>query len=133
MSGETRFLLDSDSFIRSKREHYALDFCPGYWDTLLHQFQRNRLGSIVPIRSELLRGKDALADWVKNSAPAGFFEPVDSPSVNSAFRKIANWTETHSRYSRAVKQAFLDGADPWLIAAAVGRNCVLVSYHGNRI
>ena len=32
MSTPVRYLLDADSFIRSKREHYAFDFCPAYWE-----------------------------------------------------------------------------------------------------
>jgi len=43
MSKSPRYILDADSFIRAKREHYAFDICPGYWDALLREFGRNRL------------------------------------------------------------------------------------------
>ncbi|MEZ6104377.1 MAG: DUF4411 family protein [Pirellulaceae bacterium] len=38
MSQGTRYLLDANTFIRSKREHYAFDFCPAYWDAILRGF-----------------------------------------------------------------------------------------------
>ncbi len=28
------YLLDSDVFIRAKRDHYGFDFCPAFWDWL---------------------------------------------------------------------------------------------------
>ncbi len=35
MSPGPRYLLDANTFIRSKREHYAFDFCPAYWDAIV--------------------------------------------------------------------------------------------------
>jgi hypothetical protein len=128
MSKRLRYLLDADSFIRSKREHYAFDFCPAYWDALLRGFEAGRLLSIEPIRKELLRGKNALADWVRDKAPEEFFEPVDDTGVQTAYAKIIQWGEEHPQYTRAAKQAFARSADPWLIAFAATFGHVLVTY-----
>ena len=46
MSKQPIFVLDADSFIRSKREHYAFDFCPGYWDALVRLHNAGSLESI---------------------------------------------------------------------------------------
>ena len=128
MSKPPQFLLDADSFIRSKREHYAFDFCPAYWDALLRAFQQGRLLSIQPVRTELLRGKDALADWVKNKPPHEFFASVEVEEVVEAYTRVIAWAEHHDQYLRAAKQRFAAGADPWLIAFALANRCVLVSY-----
>jgi hypothetical protein len=130
MSGQPSYLLDADSFIRSKREHYAFDFCPGFWEALLDGFAKKRLSSIVPIRKELLRGtgKDALATWVKDEVPEEFFASVEDPNVQDAYAKVVQWVEGHKQYSRAAKQKFVRGADPWLVADALVNRLVLVTY-----
>lgn len=128
MSKPPSYLLDADSFIRSKREHYAFDFCPGYWDALLVGFAKRRLLSIVPIRNELLRGKDALASWVKDDVSADFFATVEDQGVQGAYAEILQWVEDNEQYSRAAKQKFVRGADPWLVAYACISRSVLVTY-----
>lgn len=30
------YLLDSGVFIQAKRRHYGFDFCPAFWDWLIH-------------------------------------------------------------------------------------------------
>jgi hypothetical protein len=128
MSAQSRFLLDSDSFIRSKREHYAPDICPGFWASLLHPYTTNQLASIKPIRDELLKGKDHVAEWATNSAPDGFFEAVDDENTVSAYKSIAEWVEAHTHYKRPAKNVFMGGADPWLIAAAMASKATIVTY-----
>lgn len=128
MSEKPTYLLDADTLIRAKREHYAFDFCPGFWDGLLRAFRQKRVASIEPIRNELTRGKDALAKWVNDKAPEAFFEPVTDVSVQSAYAEVIAWVEGNDQYSRAAKQQFVSGADPWLIAVAIAKGYVLVTY-----
>jgi hypothetical protein len=128
MSERTRYLLDADSFIRSKREHYALDFCPAYWDALLRGHKAGHLLSIEPIQNELLRGKDSLAEWVRRDVPEKFFAAVDHAEVQANYAKVIQWADQHPQYSRAAKQAFAKSADPWLIAYSATFGDVLVTY-----
>lgn len=128
MSQRSRYLLDADSFIRSKREHYAFDFCPAYWDALMRATGAGRLLSIEPIRQELLRGKDALTDWVRQDAPRELFAPVDGPAVQEAFKKVIGWAQDHPQFAQSAKQVFAKSADPWLIAFAAALGDVLVTY-----
>jgi len=128
MSRRTRYLLDADSFIRSKREHYAFDFCPAFWDALLKGFAAGHVLSIEPIRKELLRGNDALANWVRNEAPKELFEKIDDPGIQGAYAEVIQWAEKNAQFTRPAKQAFAGGADPWLIAFAATFGDVLVTY-----
>lgn len=128
MSERLRYLLDANSFIRSKREHYAFDFCPAYWDAILEAWRLNRLLSIEPIRKELMRGKDVLAEWVKNDVPKEFFTAIDGTNIQAAYAKVIQWANEHSHYTRAAKQVFADSADPWLIAFAATHRDTIVTY-----
>jgi len=118
MSDKPFYVLDADSFIRSKREHYAFDFCPGYWDALLRSYREERLCSIEPVKTELERGKDDLADWVADDAPDDFFETVADEDVTNAYADVINHVQINSQYIVGAKQRFASGADPWLIAYA---------------
>lgn len=120
MSKSLVHVLDANSFIRSKREHYAFDFCPGYWDALIRMHQGGLLESIDHVERELTRGKnkDALAQWVESSAPSGFFVDTSAAPIVEAYREVVNAVQSHGQYKQGAKAAFLKGADPWLIAYA---------------
>jgi hypothetical protein len=128
MSDAEKYLLDADSFIRSKREHYAPDFCPGFWDALLTAYRQQRVASIAPIRRELLKGKDALANWIKDEVPDRFFESEEDDDVREVFAEVVQWVEGNRLYSRAAKQKFVSGADPWLIAYARSNEFTVATY-----
>lgn len=128
MAEPVRYLLDADTFIRSKRQHYAYDFCPAYWEALIREHDQGLLSSIMPVREELLRGKNWLADWVRDIAPADFFEPVDDEAVQRAYASVMAYVNGDARYKTQAKARFARGADPWLIAFAIARNRVLVTY-----
>lgn len=128
MSRPARYLLDADTFIRSKRQHYAFDICPGFWASLLFSHQQGRLISIHPVRDELLRGGDDLTEWCRAGVPESFFEPAQYPDVQRAYAQVIAWADAHGQYTRAAKQEFASVADPWLVAFASASGCELVTY-----
>ena len=115
---EPCYLLDADAFIRSQREHYGFDVCPGYWDSILKAYELKRVASIVPVRKELLRGQDELAEWVKNDSPKSLFKEVKDIEVQRKLTEINNWVMSNNQYSLTARQQFLRGADPWWFAYA---------------
>jgi hypothetical protein len=127
-----RFVIDSDTLIRSKREHYAFDICPGFWEALECFSGRGHLCSIIPVKQELLRVSDDLADWIRTHAPADFFAPVDGAEVVEAFRQVMMWVNSQSQYQPAAREHFAAGADPWLVAYAAVNKCTLVTYEQSR-
>ncbi len=40
------YLLDANVFIQGKKQHYSMDFCPAFWDWLLHANANARVFSI---------------------------------------------------------------------------------------
>jgi len=128
MSEKSRFILDSDSLIRSKREHYAFDICPGFWAALIKGFSDESIGSIIPVRKEILKGKDALAEWIRDDVPQNFLDAVDSPDVQDSYAEVIQWVQAQPRFSTAAKQKFAAGADPWLVAFASANKRELVTY-----
>ena len=72
--------------------------------------------------------KDALAQWVQSTAPAGFFVDTTGTKVVEAYREVVNTVQSHSQYKQGARAAFLKGADPWLIAYARVHNRHIATY-----
>lgn len=122
------YVLDANVFIKSKREHYAPDFCPGFWDAIRVGYLHGTLISIQPVREELMKGKDFLSKWVQEQVPERFFAAVDAEPVLEAYRNILQWVEANDADTRAAKSSFANAADPMLVAYATANGCELVTY-----
>ena len=48
----TGYLLDASVFIQAKSLHYSFDFCPAFWDWLIHQNQAERVASVEKVADE---------------------------------------------------------------------------------
>ncbi|WP_442482735.1 DUF4411 family protein [Aeoliella sp. SH292] len=128
MTSPITYLLDADTFISAKRQHYGFDFCPGFWDALLRHHLTDRLRSIEPVHRELKRGKDDLTRWTTGTAPKGFFAPITDKRVQAAYAEVIRSVQGNSQYKEAAKQKFASGADPWLVAYANVFGCVIATY-----
>jgi len=110
------YLLDANTYIQAKNFYYQLGFCPAYWNFLDQQFETGMLASIKNVYDELSDTGDDLAEWVKDRKE--HFHPITSQKVQEQYIVIVNHIEALPNKSRASVNAFLDSADPWLIATA---------------
>ena len=129
MSTNRPYLLDSDVFIAAKNSYYAFTICPGFWDSLIYQYEVGNVRSIDRVRSELLAGRktEDLVQWVKNDLPAGFFIGTDDETVISAYEEVMLWVQRSSQYFDQAKAKFATEADGWLVAYAMAHNATVVT------
>lgn len=120
-----KYLLDSNSYIQAKNQYYQMDFCPGYWDWLDHQFDLGMLASIILVYKELESSGDELSAWVKNRKQQ--FLEVSDNTTQEQFIQIAEHSQTLQNMQPGNIENFLAGADPWLIAKAKTLNAVIVT------
>ena len=131
------YLLDANTYIQAKNLYYQLDFCPAYWDFLDQQFKTGMLASIDNVYDELSNTGDDLANWVREHKM--HFHPIESEQVQQQYIAIVNHIAALPNKSRASVDAFLDSADPWLIATAtltgevVVTQEVLVAHNSHKI
>lgn len=122
-----KHLLDANTLIEAKNRYYGMKICPGYWSWLVLQNQVFELASIVPVKDELTRGRDELADWAKDN-PVLFHDISDAPTQHA----FAQLVEAIAPLSAAMKvgalDEFLSGADPWLIAKAMSTGATVVTH-----
>ena len=119
-------------FIQAYRTYYAFDICPGYWTALLAHHDAERICSIDRVRTELLAGRDELADWVRETTPEAFFAKSDDPSIVAWFGRTMAWAQAHRQFLAAAKADFATKADGWLVAYAKALGCAVVTQEASR-
>ncbi len=122
-----KYVLDANAFIQAKRKFYGLDFCPGYWATLIWHERRGRLCSIDKVRDELLRGADELATWVEQQFGASAFADTSTPEIAAAYAQMLVWVMAQPHFLEAARAEFQQVADGWLAAYAKSAGAVVVT------
>jgi len=121
------YLFDANILIEAKNRYYGLDFAPGFWEFIERESAKVTLKSNDMVLAELRDYKDELSDWVRSRD--GIFDiSSDAREIQANFKKIADFVSTHTDYSDAEKAHFLSKADPWLIAAAIYLEGVVVTH-----
>lgn len=118
------YILDTNTLIAPKNEYYGMDFCPGYWDWLLHLASHNKIILIDQVCFELIgdsraggRQEDELSKWAKDNKR--IFMPTDTAIIQSHYAGIVRYVESiKDQFNEGASDKFLNGADPWLIATA---------------
>ena len=129
MSANTKYVLDANAFIQSKRKYYAFDICPGYWAALIWHHAQGAVCSIDRVAAELERGGDDVWAWVQSKLPEGFFASTDHPEVIARYGQVVAWAQAQDQFLSEAKAEFSDqdNADAWLIAYAKASGRVLVT------
>lgn len=122
-----RYVLDANAFIQAKRRFYGLDFCPGYWQTLIWHQQHGRLSSVDKVQDELLRGGDDLAEWVEQQFGATAFADTTTPIVAGVYSQMLAWVMAQPQFLDSAKAEFQQVADGWIVAFAKASECVIVT------
>jgi hypothetical protein len=119
------YLLDANVFMSAKNLHYGLDFCPAFWDWLVHKGNTGDVFSIDKVADEIEAGQDELTDWANTQGKA-LFRPTPRALVQQ-FVQVSTWA-TGQQYAPAAINTFLQAADFFLIAHALAGNHVLVTH-----
>ena len=119
------YLLDADVFIRAKNLHYGLDFCPAFWEWLVHKGHTGSVASIDKVADEIEAGQDQLSEWARDHGHALFRRTP--PTLAPQFTQVSTWA-TGQQYTPAAINTFLQAADFYLLAHALAGNHVVVSH-----
>ncbi|CAI8807411.1 DUF4411 family protein [Pseudomonas sp. IT-P291] len=120
-------LLDANTLIEAKNRYYGMAICPGYWQWLLLKNKALDLASIAPVKDELTKGHDELAEWAKENQE--FFHSTTDKATQMAFAQIAGLVANQApKMKVGAMDDFLAGADPWLIAKAMTTGATVVTH-----
>lgn len=119
------YLLDANVFMSANNLHYGLDFCPAFWDWLVHKGNTGSVCSIDKVADEIEAGQDELSDWARNTGHALFRRTP--PALAPQFSQVSTWA-TGQQYTPAAINTFLQVADFYLLAHALAGNDVVVTH-----
>lgn len=119
------YLLDANVFIQAKNLHYGLDFCPAFWDWLIHANSKKQLFSIEKVGDEIDAIADELADWADARGEEFFLKP--DPTIVPTFAAVSTWVSTQN-YDPAAVNTFLQVADYYLACYALAHKHTIVTH-----
>lgn len=125
MADTPKYLVDANTMIEAANVYYTFKRVPGFWDWLAEQITGGVVGSASLVKDEIEFPKE-LVEWVEEQEAKGFFIDVSSPEIQIQFRKIAAWVMAQN-FKPEHQAKFLNGADPWIIAAAKVLKCKVVT------
>lgn len=123
-----KYWLDTSVFLTASRGDLAFDLHPEFWEMLENDARNGFIASPRFVYREIveLSGRtDEVAQWATRLKANGimFMEP-DEGTV-TAFTEIADYI--HQYVDPSEGDAFLDEADPWVVAHALAGGTVVVS------
>jgi hypothetical protein len=119
------YLLDANVFIQAKNLHYGLDFCPAFWEWLIHANAKKLVFSIEKVGDEIDALSDELAAWAAQRGDEFFLKP--DPTVFPAFAKVSAWVAAQN-YEPAAVNTFLQVADYYLTSHALAHGFTVVTH-----
>lgn len=120
-------LLDANVFITAKNLYYSFDVFPAFWDWLDEQAEAGTLASTDLVFEELAAQQDELAMWAKVREDSIFHVDSTRQAVTNQIPRLGQWMNDIG-FRAYVQEEFMDGADPFLIAAAlVGGDTVVTA------
>jgi Domain of unknown function (DUF4411) len=124
------YLLDANIFMSANNLHYGLDFCPAFWEWLVHKGNTGTVFSIDKVADEIEAGQDTLSAWAKDHG--GTLFKRTPPTLATQFEQVSTWV-TAQQYTPAAVNTFLLAADYYLIAHALAGDHVVVTHevHSN--
>ena len=119
------YLLDANVFIYAQRDYYPPDRVPEYWAWLAHQAEAGEIKIPQPIWDELQPHDADLQAWMQVHQENLILNPDDSDALVP---------DVLAQYGDALTDEELEqiGADPFLIAAAMDHDAVVVSKEGSK-
>ena len=118
------YLLDAYVLIDANRDYYPIARVPEFWSWLAHMGQQGKAKIPEEIYEELVDGRDALSDWLKDCKPQLLLrESVRPDLVDRVMRQGYADDLTDEEITRM-------GRDPFLVAHALavpGRRCVVTT------
>lgn len=125
-----KYLLDSNIFIQSSKEHYDMDVFPCFWDELLDLANQGIIFTLDKVEQEIMAQNDMLSQWFHTRFPSQSILQSDSSTI-SAYRRILNDVTASQRFTPTALNVFSgqDIADPFLCAYAMSHlDFTVVSY-----
>lgn len=110
------FIIDANVLLEAANTYYSFDRVPGFWEWLASATRAGQVRSVSLVADEIVY-PDELVEWVDELADDGLFLDVSDDAIQASFAEVADWVVRNPFGPEHIAK-FLDGADPWIIAAS---------------
>ena len=110
------YFLDTNILIAAARDYYRFSYGPGFWSWILDAQQAGRLWSTKQVLGEIHEVNQDFRNWLDFADKQGFFVETQSEWI-SHYQNAIQHVSTRYKDGK-YKSDFVNGADPWLLAAA---------------
>jgi len=123
------FLIDANSLITPYLTFYPFDLAETFWYQMELHIQNGDIAILDLVKSEVLKGKDSLKEWMENVEVGQLIDHRD-PAIIVKYREVLRHIQDNPAYKPAALTEWSreDVADPWLIASAVVGNYTIISF-----
>lgn len=120
-----RYLVDANILLQAANTYYSFRHVPGFWEWMRGQILQGVIRTASLVADEIAHPAE-LVDWVDSVAACGFYVDSSRPDIQAKFSEIAAWIVAQPFGPEHIAK-FLNGADPWIIAAACVDNATVVT------
>ena len=121
--------LDSNVLITAQNDTYPFDVFPSFWEFLKESILSKKLIILDVVKNEILAGNDSLTTWLRDLNAQTM--TINNQKIVDAYSQVSTYVYSLSQnYSPAVIDSWFGNmkiADPWLIAAALAYDGILVT------
>jgi hypothetical protein len=110
------YLIDANVMLQAANTYYSFQHVHGFWDWLSDRIEAGTIRTASLVADEIDFPQE-LVEWVEIQAAASFYVDISQGDIQIKFTEIATWIITQP-YGPEHIAKFLNGADPWIIAAA---------------
>ena len=114
--------------IQSANTYYPLHIFTRFWSWLDSGIREGWIRSVYSVYNEI-KYPDDLKQWADTRANSLFIDESDI-NIQDIYKDITGWV--NSNYEPEQARAFLDVADPWLIATAVEKEATVVTQEAKK-
>lgn len=118
-------IIDANVMFEAANRYYGFSLVPGFWSWLADQSKAGTVRSASMVKDEIDFPPELVA-WAKERVAEGFFLDVSVPEIQEKYQEVIDWVLAQSFGPEHIAK-FLDGADPWIIAAAFVLKATVVS------
>ena len=122
------YLIDANSLITPNNSFYPFEWAPGFWEQIEKAIVEGNIAILDMVKAEILQGKDKLKEWMEQLDIGNYIDHRDS-DILKKYGEILEYVHDAKCYKEAAVYEWSkeEVADPWLIATASCKNCVLVT------
>lgn len=130
VNSSVEFLIDANSLMAAARLYYAYDLLPSFWEIFGEKIKEGNVILLDMVKNEIDKGQDELQRWVRERQEDFLNCNHVDPEIIPKYAEVMQYIHECGFYNEKGLDSWAknDVADPWLIATAVAKGYILITF-----